>query len=78
MKSTGNKKRDLVLVIGIVVALFAGVLSAYIYYKSEPVTEPSAKESKISTDTQSSMVTGIMSLVFKNGLELVQVVRNSN
>lgn len=78
MKRTGTKLRDLLLVIGIVVALFAGILSAVIYYNSDPVTEPATQESKISNENQSTILTGILSLAFKNGLELVQIVRDSN
>jgi len=78
MKKTGNKIRDLILLIGILVAIFAGFYSAYNSSEGELVTEPAQQESKISNETSGSLVTGILTLVFKNGLELVQIMRESN
>ena len=77
MNNAGNKIRNLVLIIGILVALFAGILSVFLNNRNEPVTQPAAQESKIANETKSSVLTGILSLAFKSGLDLVQVVRNS-
>ena len=58
MDLTGKKIRNLVLIVGIVVALFAGILSLYLSnQEAEPVTEPAAQESKLTTETKSSMLT---------------------
>lgn len=78
MKKSRTKIRDLILLIGVLVAIFAGIYSAYHSLEKEPVTEPAQQESKISNETTGSLVTGILALVFKNGLELVQVMRESN
>jgi len=77
MKTTSFKFRDYVLLAGVIVAILIGVYTAYSSFKNPPVTQPAQQESNLSNETTGSLTSGVFTLVFKNGLELIRVIRDS-
>jgi len=78
MKSTSFKIRDLILLAGVIVAILVAIFAASTSFTNEPGVDPAKQESSITNEATGSLATGIFALVFKNGLELIQVLKESN